>query len=299
MGFTRSLPLLLLLRVVQGFAAGTSTIGLILVSATSSKETLSPDIGFFQASMTLGQLLGPLFGSMGVVALGYRGAFLAASAVLFMAFVFASIFVPNVAPLPRKEGSSGRITVEKQILVAWVVSFMAMVQLMFLPSVLPNVFESFHIRHAVALKSAGMVVMLYTGTAMIGIYFWSRVSRKYGLIRMVTFLFTVGILTQILLALVDGIVSFTLIRMLQTGMVAATFPLVISIFAAESKGGIIGFLNSARFAGNALGPILATSILAWSNLPFLFLSIACLDLIVVLVFRIFFREKGAHSPAEA
>jgi DHA1 family multidrug resistance protein-like MFS transporter len=298
MGFTTNLYLLLLLRVLQGFSAGTSTIGLIIVSEISSKERLSSDIGLYQSSMTLGQLVGPLLGSLGVVSLGYRGAFVSASAILFSSFLFCYLFVPNVERLPRKGASLRGISIDKRILIAWIACFMAMIQLTFLPSVLPNVFERFHIERTVALKSAGIVVMLYTTTAMIGTYFWSRVSKRYGLIRMITFLFVGGILTQLLLALVNEIVGFTLIRMIQTGMIAATFPLVISIFAAESKGGIIGFLNSGRFAGNALGPIIATSILAWFNLSFLFFFIAALTFLVVLAIKITFREKAVDVAAE-
>lgn len=297
MGFTTDLYLLLLLRVLQGFSAGTSTIGLIIVSSISSKERLSSDIGLFQSSITLGQLIGPLLGSLGVVFLGYRWAFVSASIILFSSFLFCYLFVPNVERLSRKGKSSIGITIDSRILIAWITCCMASIQLTFLPSILPNVFERFHIERTVALKSAGTVVMLYTATAMIGTYFWSRISKRYGLIRMITFLFVGGILTQMLLALVNEMVGFTLIRMIQTGMIAATFPLVISIFAAGSEGGIIGFLNSARFAGNALGPIIATSILAWSNLSFLFFFVAALTFLVVLLFKIFFREKRLDAAA--
>ena len=297
MGFTTNLYLLLLLRVLQGFSAGTSTIGLIIVSSISSKERLSSDIGLFQSSITLGQLIGPLLGSLGVVFLGYRWAFVSASIILFSSFLFCHLFVPNVERLSRKGKSLIGITIDRRILIAWIACCMASIQLTFLPSILPNVFERFHIERTVALKSAGTVVMLYTATAMIGTYFWSRISKRYGLIRMITFLFVGGILTQMLLALVNEMVGFTLIRMIQTGMIAATFPLVISIFAAGSEGGIIGFLNSARFAGNALGPIIATSILAWFNLSFLFFFIAALTFLVVLLFKIFFREKRLDAVA--
>ncbi len=299
MGFTTNLYLLLLLRVLQGFTAGTSTIGLIIVSSISSKERLPSDIGLYQSSMTLGQLVGPLLGSLGVVSLGYRGAFIGASTILFCSFLFCCLFVPDVERLPGRGQSSRRITLDKRIIIAWIACFTAMIQLTYLPSVLPNVFERFHIERTVALKSAGLVVMLYTATAMIGTYFWSRVSKRYGLIRMISFLLVAGTLTQILLALVNGIVGFTLIRMIQTAMIAATFPLVISIFAAESRGEIIGFLNSARFAGNALGPIIATSILAWSNLTLLLLFVAALTFLVVLAFKIFFRERGIPVAAES
>jgi hypothetical protein len=76
-----------------------------------------------------------------------------------------------------------------------------------------------------------------------------------------------------------GVVSFTLIRMLQTGVIAAVFPMILSVFATGVGGGTLGFLNSARFAGNAIGPLMATSVVAYSNLLTLYLLISGLTLI--------------------
>jgi MFS family permease len=137
---------------------------------------------------------------------------------------------------------------------------------------------------------AHSIVMLYTATAMIGTYFWGWLSRKYGLLRIITLLFTLSILFQALLALSRGIIDFTLIRMIQTGLVAATLLLIISIFLGEPKGGIIGFLNSARFTGIALGPMIATSILAFSSLEVVCLLISAISLLALLGFMFFFKE---------
>ena len=46
-----------------------------------------------------------------------------------------------------------------------------------------------------------------------------------------------------------------------------------------------------------MGPIIATSILAWFNLSFLFFFIAALTFLVVLAIKIFFREKGIDVAA--
>ncbi len=290
MGFTTDLHLLFILRLLQGLVTGTSTIGLIIVSSTSPQERVSIDIGFFQASLTLGQLVGPLFGSLAASTLGYKGAFISASGILFTSFIFCYLFVTDVPRLPKKERAFGWGAIDKRIMIAWILCFAAMIQLSFLPSVLPKVFEEFHVAPPVALKLAGIVVMLYTGTAMIGTYVWSLLSRRYGLYRMITFLFVLGIVFQLLLAMSRGVVDFTAIRMVQTGFVAATFPLLISMFAGESKGSIIGFVNSGRFAGNAVGPIMATSILAMSDLRSLYLFIGAVALIAFLGFKVFYKQ---------
>jgi DHA1 family multidrug resistance protein-like MFS transporter len=290
MGFTTNLHQLLLLRILQGLIGGISTIGLIIVSSSSLKERISMDMGIYQSSMTLGQLVGPPLGSLGAVLLGFHGAFISASAVLFASSIFCYLFVTDVPKLPKEEKSSLWTILDQRVIVAWLLCLTASIQLMFLPSVLPNVFEQFQIEKTLGLKLAGTVVMLYTITAMIGTYLWSWLSRRYGLKKMITYLFGFGILFQALLALSRGIIDFTVIRMIQTGLIAVTIPLIFSLFLSEPKGGTIGFLNSARFTGVALGPIIATSILAFSSLEVLYLSISALSLLALIGFKFFFKQ---------
>jgi len=291
MGFTTNLHILLLLRIGQGLVGGISTIGMVIVSSSSLKERVSLDMGIYQSSMTLGQLVGPPIGSLAAVALGFKGAFISASVVIFAASIFCYLRVTDVPKLPKPEKVSFRASINKRVIVGWALCFVATVQLMFLPSVLPNVFEKFNIEKTVALKLAGTVVMLYTITAMIGTYVWSWLSRKYGLTRTIASLFALGIFFQALLALAMGIVDFTLMRMIQTGLVAATIPLTFSLFLSEPRGGVIGFLNSARFTGMALGPMIATSILAFSNLEMLYVSISVISLLALLGFKFFFKQS--------
>ena len=69
---------------------------------------------------------------------------------------------------------------------------------------------------------------------------------------------------QVLLFLSHGVVSFAVIRMLQTGAVAAVIPLVMANFGSKLGGTGIGFLSSARFAGMGVARLLATFVLAGS-----------------------------------
>src|SRR3990172_7221286 len=74
MGFTTNLHLLLILRICQGLMGGVSTIGLIIVSSSSLKERVSLDLGVYQSSMTFGQLVGPLLGSLAAATLSFKSA---------------------------------------------------------------------------------------------------------------------------------------------------------------------------------------------------------------------------------
>jgi DHA1 family multidrug resistance protein-like MFS transporter len=289
MGFTENLYVLLILRILQGVLGGVSTTGLIIVSSSSPKERISSHIGFYQSSITFGQLVGPPIGALAAATFGYRGAFVSASGVVFAAFIFCYLYVTDVSRLPRETKALGKTMIDKRVVIGWALSFTAQIQLMFLPSILPKVFEGFNTQQTMALKLAGIVVMLYTGTAMIGTYVWSSLSKRVGLNKMITFVFLSGILLQSVFVLSRGVFDFTLIRMIQTGLVAVTMPLVISLFVGELKGSTIGLLNSARFAGNALGPMVATSVLAFSNLTTLYLFISLISLMAFLAYRFLFK----------
>jgi hypothetical protein len=84
--------------------------------------------------------------------------------------------------------------------------------------------------------------------------------------------------------------------MVQAGFVAATVPLVISVFASrESIGSVIGFLNSGRFAGIAMGPFVATAVLAMSSLACLYFFISGMTLVVLIGFIIFFKKESTNG----
>lgn len=295
MGFTSSLPALLVLRILQGAMSGISTIGLIMISSSSPHERVSADLGLLQTSMTLGQLVGPPIGAFAASAFGYRGAFVSASAALLTMAAFCFFNVKDVPSKPAREKFFGRKTINQRTLVAWMLGFVATLQLMFLPSILPNVLDQLKLEKDIALRWSGTIIMLYTATSTLGTFFWTHLSTRLGKEKMLIFLVLSGALFQAFLALTHGLTDFIVIRMIQTGLIAATLPLVISLFATELRGSTIGFLNSSRFAANASGPLLATSVLAASNLATVYLLISGLTLVGLVGFSVTFKKPSPRK----
>ena len=290
LGFVTNIPLILVIRIIQGILGGVSTTGLIIVTSSSSSQRSARDIGFFQNSLTLGQLVGPPVGALAASALGYRGAFLSASAFVFLTIIFCYFTVVDVPREDRaKKARKGHRTLNKKTLVSWGLCFSAAVQLMFLPSILPDVFEIFHMEHSVALKWAGLVVMAYTGTAVLGTYFLCRLSSRIPRERLILSIGALGVALQCALTLAPEIFSFVSVRMIQTGLIAATLPLTISFYASDLDGKVIGFLNSARFAGNAMGPFIGTSVLAFAGMDWVFLFVGGLGILALAGFSLIFR----------
>jgi MFS transporter, DHA1 family, multidrug resistance protein len=291
MGFVSSIPVLLVLRIVQGIMGGISTVGLIIVSSSSSKDWASRDIGLFQNSMTLGQLIGPPMGALAATTLGYTGAFISASAFVFVTLAFCFFYVKEFPRESRQTSAFTKHAMNKKTLIGWGLCFTATVQLMFLPSVLPNVFQGFHMEESMAVRSAGLVVMLYTATAMAGTFLLCRLAARVTSQRLIITAGILGTVFQFLLSVSPGLTSFVAIRMLQTAMIAAVMPLVFSSFASDLDGRVIGFLNSSRFAGNALGPMIATSVLAFSSLHWLYVFVGSMGLLALVSYAVFFAGK--------
>ena len=297
MAFTTNLHALLVLRTIQGIFGGVSTTGMILISSGSRKEEQASNMGIFQAALTLGPLLGPPLGTFAAALLGYRNGFLAGAAFLFASFIFAQIYVTDVPPLPRPAKRTRKRVFDGRILVAWAVCCAVQMQLSFLPSILPNVFKGFSVDEPTALKFAGLVVMAYTATSAVGQFVWTRLSRRFGVLRMITFLLIMGVAFQAMLALTRGIADFTAVRMIQTGFAAAAIPLIISLFLDNPSGGTVGFLNASRFTGMAVGPMLASAVVAFSSLNSLYLLISGITLLAFLCFRYSFSTNQPEAQS--
>lgn len=297
MGFVSSLPVLLVLRVAQGILGGISTVGLIIVSSSSSREWASRDIGLFQNALTLGQLIGPPIGSLAAIMLGYQGAFISTSALVFVTLAFCFFYVKVLPQESMKPNAPIKHIMNKKTLIAWGLCFTATIQLMFLPSVLPNVFQGYNLEESIAVKSAGLVIMLYTATGMAGTFFLCKLASRFAAHRLVITASILGTVLQLLLSVSPWFTSFVAVRMLQTAMIAAVMPLVFSSFASDLDGRVIGFLNSSRFAGNALGPIIGTSILAFSSLSMLYISVGIMGLLALVSYAFFFAGVR-NTPGE-
>jgi len=264
MAFTADVRLLFAIRLVQGFLGGISTIGLIIVSATSDPEQRPRRMGTYQSALTLGQIFGPPLGGLGAELLGFRGAFLTSAAMLACVWIFFHRTLTRIPPRPPH--ADGEMVSRRRLLLAWLISLMATVHIVFLPSILPAILRDFGIPEPRRLVSAGTIVFAYGVASALGSYGFSRLAGRVPPARLVLIAALGASVSQVLLYCGPGIVSFSLIRMAQTACAAGVFPLVLAQVAACGGGRTIGFINTARFAGMALGPVAATFILAHADL---------------------------------
>jgi DHA1 family multidrug resistance protein-like MFS transporter len=269
MGFVTDLRVLLGIRILQGFLGGISTIGLMIISAISTEDQLARRMGLYQSALTLGQIFAPPLGAMAAAAVGFRGAFLASSLMMLGVFIFCQVGLSPLPPQPRRSAAGD--VARRQLWLAWGVAFVGTIHIVFLPSVLPTILQDFHVPEHQQLVTAGLIVFAYGASAAAGSYGFSRLAGRVPTQYLVLACAVGASVFQVLLILGVGPVTFTLIRMVQTALAAGIFPLILVQITSRSHGGTIGFINAARFAGNAAGPVVATFILANSNFLSLYL----------------------------
>ncbi len=279
--FTTNLPALVLLRLLQGVLGGISTISLIIISTVSRREALAGHIGLLNSAMTTGALLGPPVGAAIAAAAGFRAAFLSAGLVIAVTLVLCHRLLP---PVPPRRPADGAPRVSRRALAAdWLVSVTAMIQLVFLPSVLPQVLAGFGIARERAVVTAGLVVTAYGAAAAVGaasLRWIGRLPHR----RAVLAAGVASALLQAALALPGGLAGFLALRVLQAFLAGLVMPLLMADVAATGRGGAVGALNTARFVGNAVGPIAATALLARADLATLYLTISVAALASLALF---------------
>ena len=294
MGFTTSLPVFLLLRFLIGCIGGLSTIGLIIVSASSASEKLTGNVGLFQAALTSGQIAGPIAGAVSAELIGYRATFLVGAVLILVAFANVHF---HLSPVPRfRPEMSPRPTSPRGLAAGWLLCFAATIQIVFLPSVLPEILASLRVEQAQAVATAGLIVFAYGVTAMVGSYYLSRLAGHHGRRRTILWAAAFASGLQLLLSATGSVIAFCLVRMLQVGLIAGVVPIVFSEVAGSAHGSAIGLINTSRFAANAAGPLIATAAFAHASPFSLYLGLSLFTLLCLTLFLRAPALLGAFAP---
>jgi MFS family permease len=74
---------------------------------------------------------------------------------------------------------------------------------------------------------------------------------------------------------------FGMLRFMQVACIAPVFPIVVGRVAHSAGGRAIGVINSARIGAAFLGPVIATSLLAWTSVSAVYAALALMGLVCV------------------
>ena len=110
--------------------------------------------------------------------------------------------------------------------------------------------------------------------------------------RLIPLLLACSSLLLAALGLARSVWGFGLLRFLQVLCVAPVFPIVVARIAHRAGGGAIGVINSARIGAAFIGPVAATTLLAWTSPLILY---ACLGAVGAACVPVAWRGERAAS----
>ncbi len=158
--------------------------------------------------------------------------------------------------------------------------------LFFLAPVLPQVLPGLGVAEADLVEVAGLVIFVSSAAAAVGGFGAPHLVRLASERRMVSGLLVASSALLAGLGAMRSAGSYTALRFLQVLCIAPVFPLVVARVAHHAGGDVIGMVNSARIGASFVGPVLATSLLAWGSPALVYgvlaaLGVACVPLLGV------------------
>ena len=296
MALARTLPEMLLARMLLGLMGAVSTFAFIMVGRSGGD--VRRQVSSIQSGMTLGQVLGPAAGAVVAARLGFQLSFIFGALMLWACSALVSWGVPPGKPRDAAAAQERRISLRELVTVSLVV-LAGSTQVFFLTSILPQILPPLGVPIESTLEIGGFLILATGVAASLGSMAAPRLAELLGDRRAVLWFLLGSSLLLASLAAAGGVWSFGVLRFLQVLCIAPVFPLAVAAIAQRASGGAIGFVNSARIGAAFLGPVLATTLLSSMPPATVYLALAALGVAVVpLVARMERRSRLRDDPGE-
>ena len=296
MALARTLPEMLLARMLLGLMGAVSTFAYIMVGRSGGD--VRRQVSYIQSGTTLGQVLGPAAGALVAAQIGFRRSFVIGAFMLWGCSALVSWGVPSGRPRDAAEGAARTTSLRELVTVALVV-LAGSTQVFFLTSILPQILPPLGVPVESTLEVGGVLIFVTGVAAALGAMAAPRLADLMGDRQAVLWFLLGSSCCLALLGAMGHVWSFGVLRFLQVLCIAPVFPLAVAAIAARASGEAIGFINSSRIGAAFIGPVLATTLLAWMRPSLVYLVLAALGLAVVpLVARMERRSRRRAGPKE-
>ena len=280
MAVARTLPELLVVRVILGFIGASSTFAFVSAGRNADAAEVRRQVGAVQSAMTVGQVVGPLAGAIAAARLGFRASFVVGAAILFGCGALVLWGLGDVG-----DGARGRSAAKParwgEVLLVAVIVLGGSAQVFFLTSILPQVLPALGVPDQRTLEIGGLLIFASGVAAALGSMLAARLADVLPERRLIPALLTLSSLFVVALTVARSVSSFGVLRFLQVVCIAPVFPVVVGRVAHSAGGRAIGVINSARIGAAFLGPVIATTLLAWTSMPAVYAAIALMGLVCV------------------
>ena len=292
MALARTLPELFLARLILGAMGAASTLGFIMVGRGAEGGEVRRRVAALQSSMTVGQVMGPLFGAIAAARLGIRGSFVLGGTILIGCAALVHWAVPR-PPDARQAGAAARPVRPREVAMVTLIVLGGSIQVFYFTSILPHVLPGLGVEAERTLEVGGVLIFISGVAAALGALAVPRLGELFPERRLIGGLLVASSVSVAALAAVGSVWAYGGLRFLQVLSIAPVFPLIVSRVVQHAGGSAIGVINAARIGAGFIGPVAATSLLAWTSPAFVYCLLASIGLACVPLVRL--RERGART----
>ena len=296
MAVARTLPELFFSRMLRGFMGAVSTFAFIMTGRAGGD--VRRGIASIQSGMTLGQVMGPAVGALVAARVGFRGSFVLAGLMLWFCSALVAWGVPS-HPVSRAQHERTQTTSVREVGTVCLLILAGSTQVFFLTAILPQILPALGVGTDHLLEAAGLLLFTTGAAAAVGAMAAPRLGEIVGDRRTIVWFLVASSLGLAALAVAPNLWSFGVLRFLQVLCIAPVFPLSVAAIAQRASGTAIGIVNSSRIAASFLGPVIATSLLAWMAPGAVYLVLAGMGLLVVPLLAGLFGSGGAPKEGRS
>jgi DHA1 family multidrug resistance protein-like MFS transporter len=284
MGLVQNVGQFLVLRILQGVFTGTIAASTALVASIVPRDRMAASMGQLQTSVYVGIAAGPVLGGLIAQAVGIRGTFFVAGAMLFASGLLVWQFVhehytpPSTMKRPGFFETLGIGLRSRTLMPLMVTLFLVQLSTAIVFPILP-----LYVEH---LSSATDPVKLYAGLAYgatavfsaLAAVSYSRLVDRNGYRRILIYACFGAALFYLPQAFAQNIGQFLLLRaglgIFFGVLIPAANAIVALVTPPEFRGSAYGLTSSATAVGNAIGPLLGSTLAASFGYPSVFLATA-------------------------
>jgi MFS family permease len=249
-------------RFLLGAVGASSTLLFLLAGQAPDATERRQKLALIQSANTTGQIVAPLVGAVAAARLGFRLSFALGGLVLAGCSALDQGGLPPAGPSDQAATGRRRRPVPVRLVVLTsAVALVGASQEAFLAAMLPRVLPGFGVSPAGLVESAGLLIFLSGVAAAVGGLATPRLAAEVPPRRLLPALLAGSSVLLIAFSLARSLWLYAVLRTAQSLCLAPLFPLLVARMSRHGEA--IGILNAARSGGNFLGPVIATSLLAW------------------------------------
>ncbi|ANL39709.1 multidrug resistance protein MdtG [Rhizobium phaseoli] len=311
MGMAGNVWQLMALRLFVGLAGGYSSGSMVLVATQTPKERSAWALGVLSCGIMAGNLVGPLIGGVLPPVIGIRGTFLAAGAMIFLAFLATALLIKEEKSPARKQAakaSGGWISIPDKGPVVAMLATGALLMFanmsiepiitVYVAQIVPDATE--------VTKISGLVMSAAALGSILSASRLGRLADRIGHWPVISGALAVAGLLLIPQAFVTSSWQLIVLRFLMGAALGGLLPCIAAVIRHSvpdsAAGSILGLSVSSQYVGQVAGPILGGFVGGHVGMRAVFLGTAVLLLAggaYAWIVRPKTTETGAGSASRA